>query len=193
MEYWHELIVEGTEKTLRAFVVGFRAGLGTTVPGVFGSDIEIEPESVGERLRALFTAGSHHAYFAPRSLAMSLAGAVAAEGATIGLRLEGESALDSAAFAFRIEVYSRELAREVRGVLVDALPAGVSVDNLSQHEETHPEAIGPEPFAPLHAYIYRVSGRIDGAFEGVLRLWQRAREWEFADIGSLSLIRKPIG
>ena len=26
--------------------------------------------------------------------------------------------------------------------------------------ENHPEARGPEPFAPLHAYVYRVSGNI---------------------------------
>ena len=73
------------------------------------------------------------------------------------------------------------------------LPAGVRVEKLSESEETHPDAVGPEPFAPLHAYIYRASGRIVGAFEVVIQLWQHARKREFSEIGSLTLTGKPVG
>ena len=192
MENWHELIIEGSEKALRAFIAGFCAGRGATAEGVFGADVELEPESIGERLKALFTAGSHHAFFAPASFAMSLAAALAAEGAKVGLRLERQRVIESAAFPFRCEVYSRELARDMRRAFVEALPSGVRVEGLSEREETHPEAAGPEPFAPLHAYIYRVSGRIVGAFEPVLRLWQHAHEREFSEIGSLTLTGKTV-
>jgi len=192
MANWHELIIEGGEKVVRAFVTGFRAGRGETAEGVFGADVEIEPESIGERLKALFSAGSHHAFFAPASFATLLAAALSAEGAKVGLRMERERVIDSAAFSFRVEVYSRELAREFRSILVDPLPAGVRVEELSESEETHPDAIGPEPFAPLHAYIYRASGRIVGAFEGVMQVWQCARGREFSEIGSLILTGKPL-
>jgi hypothetical protein len=192
MADWHELIIEGAEKVVRAFVAGVRAGRGETVEGVFAADVGIEPGSFGERLKALFTAGSHHAFLAPESLATLLASALTAVGAKVGLRLESRRAIGSAVFSFRIEVYSREVARDFRSAFVDPLPAGVRVAELSENEETHPDAVGAEPFAPLHDYIYRASGRIEGAFDPVLRLWLHAREREFSEIGSLTLTGKTL-
>ena len=101
--------------------------------------------------------------------------------------------IESAAFPFRIEVYSREFAREARMLLVEQLPEGVRVEDLSEKEETHPDAVGPEPFAPLHAFIYRGSGRIAGPFGPVFRMWQRACERELSEIGRLSLTGNTVG
>src|SRR5438093_2338987 len=56
MTAWHELVVEGAERTLRAFVAGFLAGRGEHAGGVFGSDIALAAGSFGERLKALFAA-----------------------------------------------------------------------------------------------------------------------------------------
>jgi len=193
MENWRELIVQGSENLLRAFVAGFRAGSGARDDVVFGADVAIEPESIGERLKALFVAGSHHAFFASEPFARRLAEAVAAQGGAVGLRVERERVIESAAFPFRIEVYSRELACEARMLLVEQLPEGVRVEDLSEKEETHPDAVGPEPFAPLHAFIYRGSGRIVGPFGPVFRMWQRACERELSEIGRLSLTGNTVG
>src|SRR5213083_1074275 len=168
MAEWHELVVEGTERTLRAFVAGFLAGRG-------------------ERLRALFAAGSHHVFLAPAPLAVPLAQALGERGRELGLAVERRRLVESARFSFRAEAFSREVAAQIRGALLTALPAGVRVEQRSEKEESHPEAHGPEPFAPLHEYIYRVSGDIVGPLEGVLEVWQRARTLEFVEAGSLHL------
>ncbi len=76
MAEWHELVVEGTERTLRAFVAGFLAGRGEHAGGVFGSDVALAAGSLGERLRALFAAGSHRVFLAPAPLAVPLAQAL---------------------------------------------------------------------------------------------------------------------
>jgi hypothetical protein len=188
MSIWHELVIEGSEKTLRAFVVGFVAGRGEAVGGVFGSDLPLEGESFGERLRALFAAGSHHVFLAPEGLALSLADAVTQRGPSVRLRLERHRVVQATEFSFRAEVYSREVATEIRAALLDALPSGVRVEGLSEAEEIHPEAHGPEPFAPLHSYVYRISGRISGSFEGVLTVWERSHEREFLEISSFRVI-----
>ena len=49
MTAWHELVVEGAERTLRAFVSGFLAGCGEHTGGVFGSDVPLAGGSFGER------------------------------------------------------------------------------------------------------------------------------------------------
>src|SRR5437867_3392749 len=110
MNQWQELFFEGAERVVRAFVVGFAAGRGESFMGVFGTDIELEPESFTERLRALFAAGAHHVLFAPPDLAAALAAAVAAHGKDIALWMEQRRTIESAAFSFRIETFSRELA-----------------------------------------------------------------------------------
>ena len=187
MTEWHELAVEGTERTLRAFVAGFLAGRGEHAGGVFGSDVALAAGSLGERLRALFAAGSHHVFLAPAALAVPLAQALGERGRELGLAVERRRLVELAKFSFRAEAFSPDVAAQIRGALLTALPAGVRVEQRSEEEETHPEAHGPEPFAPLHEYIYRASGDIVGPFEGVLEVWQRARTLEFVETGSLHL------
>src|SRR5213596_3606947 len=185
MTAWHELVVEGAERTLRAFVAGFLAGRGEHAGGVFGSDVALAAGSLGERLRALFAAGSHHVFLAPAPLAV--AQALGERGRELGLAVERRRLVELAKFSFRAEAFSPDVAAQIRGALLTALPAGVRLEQRSEEEETHPEAHGPEPFAPLHEYIYRVSGDIVGPFEGVLEVWQRTRTLEFVETDSLHL------
>ena len=187
MTEWHELVVEGAERTLRAFVAGFLAGRGEHAGGVFGSDVALAAGSLGERLKALLAAGSHHVFLAPAPIAVPLAQALGARGRELGLAIGSRRLIHSAKFSFRAEVFSREIAAQTRSALLTALPAGVRVEQPSEKEETHPEAHGPEPFAPLHEYIWRVSGDIVGPFEGVFEVWQRARTLDFVEADSLHL------
>ena len=187
MTAWHELVVEGAERTLRAFVAGFLAGRGEHAGGVFGSDVGLAAGSLGERLKALLAAGSHHVFLAPEPLDAPLAHALGERGGELGLAVARRRLVESVKFSFRAEAFSRDVTAQIRAALLTALPAGVRVEQRSEKEETHPEAHGPEPFAPLHEYIYRVSGDIVGPFEGVLEVWQRARTLEFVEAGSLHL------
>jgi hypothetical protein len=187
MTAWHELVVEGAERTLRAFVAGFLAGRGEQAGGVFGSDMALAAGSLGERLKALFAAGSHQIFLAPEPLAVPLARALGERGRELGLVVERRRQVESAKFSLRAEAFSRDVAAQIRDALLTALPAGVRVEQRSEKEETHPEAHGPEPFAPLHEYTYRVSGDIVGPFEGVLEVWQRARTLECVETSALHL------
>jgi hypothetical protein len=187
MREWQELVFEGPVQTMRGFVVGFEAGRGEPPASVFAADIDLEPEAFGERLKALFTGGSHHVAFVPGTLAAPLAAAVAAHGAPLGLRLERRRVVESATFPFRIEAFSRDEATKLRTLIIESVPAGARIENLSEQEETHPDARGPEPFAPLHAYTYRASGHVSGAFDSVIELWKRSRGQDFTEIGPISV------
>jgi len=186
---WHELVIRGPEKVVRAFVLGFVAGFGGPA-GVFGSDLALEAESLGGRLKALLAAGSHHIFLAPASLADSLAPALGERGGELKLSVERQELVESASFSFGLEAFSRPIAEELRAALIRSLAPGVHVEQLSEAEETHPDARGPEPFAPLHEYIYRASGQIRGAFEGVLEMWRRARVQDCVEISAIRLVRK---
>jgi len=116
MTAWHELVVEGAERTLRAFVAGFLAGRGEHAGGVFGSDIALAAGSFGERLKALFTAGSHQVFLAPEPLAVPLARAFGERGRELGLVVERHRVVESTKFSFRAEAFSRRGSVDSRRV-----------------------------------------------------------------------------
>jgi hypothetical protein len=187
MAEWHELLIEGPEKVVRAFVCGFMVGAGKVSGGIFGHDLPLETESLGERLKNLITARSHQMFFAPRSLAEPLARALKEHGTGAGIRLEQRRVIAEAAMSFRVETYSRENAAQIQQLLFESIPAGIHVTRESEAEEVHSDARGPEPFAPLHAYAYRVSGRIHGSIEGVMEMWERIRDHDFIEIGAMEM------
>jgi hypothetical protein len=187
MSDWQELVIEGAAQTARAFVRGFAAARGEQRVVFVGDDLELEAASLGGRLRALFTGGSHHVVLAPTGLAMPLADALREHGADVELRLERSRHVDSMGFTFRVEAFSADVASEIRAALLASLPPEVRIEGLSESEEKHPEARGPEPFAPLHAYTYRASGRIVGVPDAVIRIWKGARKRDFVEIGALHI------
>ena len=87
MGNWHVIVVEGSERDLRAFVSGFLADRGADPTRVvFGDDVGLESESLHERLRALLR-GGHHALIVPDDLATALGDALVRGGTALGLRI----------------------------------------------------------------------------------------------------------
>jgi len=190
MPGWCELVIEGAAKAARAFVVGFAAGRGAPHAVFVGDDLALEPASLGARLRDLFTAGSHHVFLVPDDLAAPLEAAIRTCGADVGLRVERSRPIDSVGFTFSVEAYSPDVAADIRAALIAARPPDVRIEELSENEERHPEAHGAEPFAPLHEYIYRASGRIVGSPDGVIHMYRAARTLDFVEIGALHIDAK---
>jgi len=190
---WHALVIEGSLAAARGFVAGFLAGRGARGGAVFRSDIELaeEHESLGARLRALFAADAHEIVLAPADLARSLTDALRTHGRGAGLRLADTRVVTAASGGFRAHVFSRELAQDIRRDLLLSLPEGVRIEALSESEEVRPEAEGPEPYAPLHAYTYTAAGRFVGALAGVLEMQRRGRMRELVAVEPVRLEEAP--
>jgi len=185
---WYEIAVHGREDVVRAFVAGFLAARGERGGLVlFGSELDLEAESLGERLKELFVAGSHAILLAPEPLAGALADALVAAGPGVGVRLERRREVRAAAFTFHAEMFSRALADGLRQALHASVPEATRVEDLTETEEVHPEARGVDLYAPVHDYIYRASGRIGGPFPGVVEMRRRLADMEFVDVGGLHL------
>jgi len=117
---------------------------------------------------------------------------VTAHGAALGIRFDRDRIVQSASFEFRIEVFSRDEATRLRTLVIASVPQGARLEDFSEQEETHPDARGPEPFAPLHEYIYRASGRVVGAFGAVVEHWRRTRGQDFTEISCISVHGNPL-
>lgn len=70
------------------------------------------------------------------------------------------------------------------------MPAGVALTD-DERDEIDPDATGLELYAPVYAYIFRASGRITGAFDGVLTMQRQLRELDF-DTVQVSSWSRPL-
>jgi hypothetical protein len=192
MSMWQQIVVEGSEKLLRAFLVGFETGRGRRGGFILGSDLEMESESLGDRLLALFERGSYRLVFAQPPVADGIVAAVRERGTELDLRLESRHEVTGAGFSFRGEAFSRELAATIRDAMIVALPEGVTVDDLAEREERDPDAEGTELYAPEHSYVYRVEGRVAGPFPGVVEMHRRASDLEQVDAGRIEFQTKEL-
>ena len=187
MTAWHEIVVEGSEKVLRAFALGFASGHPGREAMLFGPDIDLAPSSFHERLRELFAAGSHHLLLAPAGVASELAAAIRTHGESLDLRLVGMMEIVRARLAVAAQTFSADVARRVRDELFASLPGGVVVEDLEQAEESDPSVKGTELYSPAHSYTFSASGTFVGPLPGVLEMQRRAKALEFVTVEELAV------
>ena len=120
MSSWQAVVVEGQERTLRAFVAGFTGDRGVDPASVMlGDDVGLEVGSIGEWLLELVGQG-HHVVLAPEALGAALADAIAQTGKEVGLRVERVHGIchvlkcaDHRASILRRGLFERGLGRSV--------------------------------------------------------------------------------
>ena len=152
----------------------------------FGHDLDHETCSLGQRLRELLQGGHTVVLFVPDALVHPLGEAVAQAAPGVDLRVERSRVVGGASFHLRAEVFSREIAGELRAI-VRNLPPGVHTSHVSEHEEAHADAKGIEFHAPAHEYVYRLEADVAGTLPGVLDVRTRVEAFEQVDLGPLVL------
>jgi hypothetical protein len=183
----HEILLEASEGDLDRLLAGLAPETAGQV--IRGTELELEPGSLSERVRALVGARTHQILFAPPAAAGELAAAV---GRDPEIRLEGIREIASAGFDFKVEAYSEVVRDDIHGFLCTALPVGVRLTGFTEREERDPEAKGVELFAPAHELTWQAEGRIEGEADAVLDLQRRAVAHDFCHPGALRLRRREI-
>lgn len=187
MSRWYELSIEGSEQALEELLAGQRAvadGLG-----VLGSELRLESESLSERILDVLGAKTHHLLFSPGDHARLLAEALAGRS---DLRLERLREVEGGSFPFEAKAYARDVAQTIKSSLHDALPPGISLEDLQESETVEPEAKGVELYAPVHDYVYRASGTVRGSLPGVLEMHRRLTEMEFCKPGEIAIEAREV-
>lgn len=187
MAQWTELVIEGSDDVARAFVTGFVAGRGGNAQAevVHARDVDLEPVSLGDRLRELLRASSHVVVFAGPALAAPLRAALQEQGRPHGLVLESERAVASARVDVRAELASREASTRLREVIARS-GRTLRFEAHQETEEEHAEGKGVELYAPLHEYTYRMSATLAGGVGDVVAIVRELRHLG-CEVGRLHL------
>jgi hypothetical protein len=185
------IVVDGPDETLRAFVAGFLAGQGADRTSVvYGSDLPLVHESIGERLRALLPGGRHEALLlADTRLAAALTSAFRAAD-DLELRVVEHARLAATWFTFTAETPSREAAGRIHALLTALAPGVTLVDE--EREEIDPVAHGVDLYVPAHEYTFRARGRITGVLDGVVAIHRELRDTDFVTVEPVHLEERPL-
>ena len=120
MADWHAIVIEGPDKTLRAFTAGFLAGRGEVRGAVLhGPDIGVEAGSFGERLHSLLHGGRHEVLLVDGRLGAALTSALAGHADDLGIRVTDHAVIVSASWP-NLETLAMLLAYTLVSLLVGA-------------------------------------------------------------------------
>ena len=192
MGVWHEVVVKGPERVVRALVAGLEEGAGEHGQCVLAADLEMAGETVSGRLRTFLASADHVVVLAHPPFAERLVGVVSRRGGELGVKLEERLEVVSASFHFKAATVSEGVADEIRQAMLHALPDGVRVRDLDEATDRHPDARGTELYAPDHPFTYRASGTVEGPFPGVAEVHRRGVALEFVEVGPISLVTRPL-
>ena len=185
---WEQIFVEGTAKALRAFVAEFELGADQATRLMLGSDLDIDPSSLGERLRELLGSPSYHLVLADRATASRFVAAIERRGEERALRIGARGRVRAARFGFSATTYSPEAASEIQQALLHELPPDVSLEDVHEHEERDASARGTELYAPEHHYTYQLAATAIGDVAGVIELHGRATNLELVQAGQIHIL-----
>lgn len=181
-----ELELKGSAERAVGFVEGFRAARGDARPVWYCNVEGVGREGLLETLREKLGRASH--VVAPEDLAQAVAAAVAGSPA-VGLEVAEMQPVGEAELEVEARSYTRELAAELRGLLVSDLPGGVRIEGVESQETVDEGSRGTEMYAPSHHYTVVASGRYVGPVEGVLAVAARLEGRDFVRLGKVRLHR----
>jgi hypothetical protein len=187
MSDWHAIVVDGGERATRGFIAGFVGDRGVAPTKVLlAEDLGVTPESLGERIVELLTGGRHQVVLVVEELAAAFVDALERGGPAARLAMAEHHRVAGASFGFTVETFSRDVAKQVRAAL-GSLPTGVTIGDLDERAETHPDEKGVELYAPGHEYTYRAHGRVAGTLDGVGAVRRKLEQIEVVQLEPVHL------
>lgn len=179
---WYQLLIDGREEDLKALLANHEGDV------ILGSDLRLADESLADRILEFIHARTNHLLFASEDAARRLAQAI---GRNPDLRLDGVWEVVEGRFGFKAKAYNPEIGDRIHDALNSDLPAGIACLDLEK-EEVDPDAKGIELFTPVHDYVYKARGTVEGTPPGILEMNRRLHRLDFVHEEPLELSLREI-
>lgn len=183
MESWFEIAIKASSREIEELLAPF-----PEETRFLDRDLEIAPESLGERLRGLLGADTHHAVFAAEPAARKIAAAARQHE---GVELEGLRRVKSASFRVALKAFSPEIRDAIRESLFAPRP-GITASELVELGERRTGAQGVELYSPAHEYVWEAEGTLAGTPPAIFELYREARNRDFVEPSPLVLEAQEI-
>jgi hypothetical protein len=185
MATYYEVILKGDGDVTRAYLEGFFRGKGVTKDYAFGDDHAFDLGHIKELVKYH---GSVTHLVCTSQLLTAVKGAIKKAPEAFELEIAETHRVRRAYFHFKFKTANRKVAGKLKR-LIARLPAGVRTTDYEPKEIVDPGARGAEGYAPVHEYVYKGKGVIEGEPRKVLEIYYKMDENDFIQCDDVVLHR----
>jgi hypothetical protein len=179
---YYDLLIKGDEHDLEPYLLGFAAASGLT-GFFFARDAGFHLRRLRERIR--HHGEVQHVMCTAESLARIRA-AIHEAPPRFGFAVESERLIDDAHFRFAFETPSRAAAGVIKEALA-RLASGVRLVDYAPEEILDPTAKGAEQYTPVHEYVFRGRGVVEGDVAGVVATRRLLSDLDFVECDEIDV------
>jgi len=185
MAIYHEVIIKGDCDVARAYLEGFFHGKGVRDGYAFGDDHSFDLGHIKDLIKYH---GSVLHLVCTSPVLTGVRGAIKRAPESYELEIVETHRVRRAYFHFEFKTANRKVAGKLKR-LIGRLPAGVHTTDYEPQEIVDPGARGAEGYAPVHEYVFKGKGVIEGEPRNVLNTYYKMQENDFIHCDDVVLHR----
>ena len=175
-----EIVIEGPFMLVKGFLLGFLSCKKPDGKYFFHRKANIRRETLKEFVKELFELENYVHLCMENDLIEPFKQSLELYTKVTGYGIQSVKAIKGAHFSFAAELFEKDLAVNFRQI-IENLPEGVKLINYRPSEEFERDAKGIESYAPLHEYVFRAKGEIEGEFEGVVDTYMKIKRSDLSE------------
>ncbi len=183
-----EIVIEGPFMMVKGFLLGFLSCKKPDGKYFFHRKENIRRETLKEFVKELFELENYVHLCLEDELIEPFKQSLELYTKVTGYNIKSIKPIKGAVFSFAAEIFEKDLADKFKQI-IDNVPEGVTVKKFTPSEQIEKEARGIESYAPLHDYIYRAKGEVEGDFEGVIDTYLKIKRSDLSDFVICSEIK----
>jgi len=180
---FYELIIKGNEDLLFAYLHGFMNGRKIKQGIIFSNECPLATHHLKEFIE--YRGEVLHLVCRAR-LRASLVSAIEESPEDYSFEVKKEQRILAASFSFEFETFNREAAGNLKKTFA-GLPSGLKLVDYEPEESIHPDAAGPEGYAPMHEYRFHGQGKVLGDIETLLDFHRDLSQNDFIKLEDIRL------
>jgi len=183
-----EIVIEGHVDFVKGLLRGIAAGAKSSSRVLFNNEHNISRTTITERIKEFFDASSTHTHVVlDDSLVKLIEEVISEAGEKLEVSIVSKLKVISASFTFKYSAYAENHGKIVKGIF-EELSEGISLSSdYDPKESIHPEAKGPEGYAPEHDYEIHAKGSVSGNFNEIMKLYERCGDEELINTEKIEL------
>lgn len=189
---FYELVIEGPFPAVKGFILGLRAGSGTSGALFFSREAHIKTETLAKHFLEwthLFETLCH--VVVEENLRSLIETGVRDTFDTLKFKIRSVQLVKSAAFRFQFEVFAPMYADLIKATLAN-LPAELELsDDYAPKEHFDPVCKGVEKYAPCHDYRLEGKGSVKGPIDKVVSFYEKISKYDLIRKGPIVLCLSP--
>ncbi len=183
-----EIVIEGPFMLVKGFLLGFLSCKKPDGKYFFHRKANIRRETLKEFVKELFELENYVHLCLEDELIEPFKQSIALYTKVTSYGIKSIKPISSAWFSFAAEMFEKDLADQFKNI-INNLPEGVTLKNYHPTELHEKDAKGIESYAPLHDFIFRAKGEIEGDFEGVIDTYMKIKRSDLDEFVICSDIR----